>query len=95
MTVATVNGHRSRINAAARDKASGFDPGRAREVVRFDSSTRARRYARSLGARVHNAEFTTQRMTDGSYTVTMNVKASGLSLGDLTALDQLGWPGAD
>ncbi|MCZ6711882.1 MAG: lytic transglycosylase domain-containing protein, partial [Gammaproteobacteria bacterium] len=92
--VATVNEHRKRINATTRRKvgnAADRSP-HARDVVRFDSSLRARRYARSIGKRVSNAEFTTQRVADGSYAVIMNVKAGGLSMGDLNALEKLGWP---
>jgi soluble lytic murein transglycosylase-like protein len=102
----TVNGHRGRINAVAQSKAvaqsravaqrraakpAGGGSSRPHPVVRFDSSLRARRYAKSLGARVHNAEFAAERVSDGSYEVTMNVKAAGLSMGDLNALEQLGW----
>jgi len=90
--IATVNGHRQRINAAAQSKARLVSSPRPHEAVRFDSSTRARRYARSLGSRVDNADFAAQRTADGSYTVTMNVKSGGLSMGDLNALEQLGWP---
>lgn len=101
--VATVNGHRSRINATAQRQSGVVQAGPdergsksaergADDTVRFDSGARARRYARSLGARVDNAEFTAARTSDGSYAVTMNVKPSGLSMGDLTALKQLGWP---
>lgn len=90
--VATVNGHRQRINAAARSNTVVGSAPSTDAAVRFDSGLRARRYARSLGARVSNADFTTQRMSDGSYAVTMNVRAAGLSLGDRTALAQLGWP---
>jgi soluble lytic murein transglycosylase-like protein len=92
--VATVTGHRNRINASAQRQSGIADSRtvRAQDMVRFDSGARARRYARSLGTRVDNAEFATERMTDGSYAVTMDVKAAGLSMGDLTALQQLGWP---
>jgi membrane-bound lytic murein transglycosylase MltF len=92
--VAIVNGHRKRINATAmRHAVSAVDRSpRVSELVRFDSSLRARRYARFLVARVSNAEFATQRVADGSYAVIMNVKDGGLSMGDLSALEMLGWP---
>jgi hypothetical protein len=92
--VALVNGHRKRINATATQHAANAvdrSPG-PRDMVRFDSSLRARRYARYLGTRVSNAEFATQRTADGSYAVIMNVKDGGLSMGDLSALENLGWP---
>ena len=92
--IAMVNSHRSRINAAAQTQ-SVIAVGKttdSRGVVRFDSGARARRFARSLGTRVDNADFAAARMSDGSYAVTMVVRSGGLSMGDLTALEQLGWP---
>ena len=92
--VASVNGHRDRINASAKRNNRWADTSRDYEVARFDSGDRARRYARSLGARLGTANLATHRMADGSYAVTMSVDAGGLSLADLSALERLGWSGA-
>ena len=80
--------HRSRV---VNENATWINPNTAHELVRFDSHQRARRFARGLSERIDNATFESTRRRDGSYVVTMQVSASGLSIRDTLTLESLGW----
>ena len=89
--VSTVQGHQARILAGAGATVPAVGGGE----MRFRNRLRAQRYARSLGSRVLGAQFVTNRDSDGTYTVRMDVGPEGLSLADRRLLEQLGWSPAE
>lgn len=85
-----VQGHQARI--IEREEAGQPDAGaRYRTEMHFHNGLRARRYAKSLSARVESADFVAGRRADGTYAVRMSVGADGLSMGDRRLLQQVGW----
>lgn len=90
--VATVNGHRSRIAGPTKSQAESAVSESTETTLRFASGLRARRFARALSERVHNARFVSSRAADGSYVVSMRVHSSGLTVADIHVLKAFGWP---
>jgi hypothetical protein len=62
----------------------------ARGVV-FESSTRAKHFARSLNGQIDSAHFSAIRESNGQHRVQMHVSDQGLSTTDVATLDALGW----
>ena len=86
--VATVRKHQGRINAAERAPATEH---LAQGGMQFANGLRARRFARSLQARINGAQVITARQPDGTYLVRLEIGPGGLGLADRRVLRQVGW----
>jgi hypothetical protein len=91
--VATVSRHRARISNAAASNTERATRRAAGSSMRFDSATRADRYAAALSTQITGADFNSQRAPDGSYQVSMAIAPAGLTPTDVRRLRALGWPG--